>query len=254
MKSRKEASGLKSLSFGTKSDWSMRSVQPLAAPWRRPPAGCSAWAINMLLLLMLTPAFAGDNRGSATQPDALGGAQTAPARLHLVVVEGEGAINNVKQRTTRPTVVEVEDENHKPVAGAVVVFLLPHDGPGGSFLDGTRSATVLSDGRGLVMSPRMQINQWEGRFEIRVHASFQGLQADLTVMQTNVAGSPAPAARAGLSAKAIAILAGVAVAGAAGAAVGLHGGGKPARSAPAAPSAPSLTISLGGGAAFGSPH
>ena len=48
------------------------------------------------------------------------------AKLNLVIVEGEGAINNVRQRTAREPIVQVEDENHKPVAGAVVVFLLPN--------------------------------------------------------------------------------------------------------------------------------
>jgi len=47
-----------------------------------------------------------------------------PTKLNLVVVEGEGAINNIKQRTARETIIKVEDENHRPVAGAVVVFMM----------------------------------------------------------------------------------------------------------------------------------
>ena len=39
--------------------------------------------------------------------------------LNLVVVEGEGQINNIKQRSAREPVVQVQDENHKPVAGAI---------------------------------------------------------------------------------------------------------------------------------------
>lgn len=49
----------------------------------------------------------------------------AQQALNLVIVEGEGAINNIRQRTARDPIVRVEDENHKPVAGAAVVFLLP---------------------------------------------------------------------------------------------------------------------------------
>ena len=40
-------------------------------------------------------------------------AQVAPM-LNLVVLEGEGATNNIRQRTARDPVVQVEDENHKP--------------------------------------------------------------------------------------------------------------------------------------------
>ena len=46
----------------------------------------------------------------------------AQEMLNLIVVEGEGAINNIRQRTARETIVQVEDENRKPVADAVVVF------------------------------------------------------------------------------------------------------------------------------------
>jgi hypothetical protein len=58
----------------------------------------------------------------------LAAAQEPAHRLNLVIVEGEGAINNIKLRTSRETIVQVEDENHKPVAGAVVAFLLPDRG------------------------------------------------------------------------------------------------------------------------------
>ena len=56
-------------------------------------------------------------------------AQTMPTELNIVVLEGEGATNNVRQRVARDPVVRVEDENHKPIVGAAVVFTLP-TGPG----------------------------------------------------------------------------------------------------------------------------
>ena len=40
------------------------------------------------------------------------------------------------QRTARETIVQVENENRKPVAGAVVVFRLPSQGAGGTFANG----------------------------------------------------------------------------------------------------------------------
>src|SRR5262245_22591386 len=62
-------------------------------------------------------------------PPAL--AQTLPTALNIVVVEGEGAVNNVRQRVARDPIVRVEDENHNPIAGAVVVFTLPTEGATG---------------------------------------------------------------------------------------------------------------------------
>ncbi|MBZ5620374.1 MAG: hypothetical protein LAQ69_16865 [Acidobacteriia bacterium] len=180
-----------------------------------------------------------------------GQAPQAP-RLNIVIVEGEGAINNIKQRTSRETIVQVEDENHKPIAGAAVVFLLPGDGPGGAFVDGSKSATLVTDSQGQAMLPRMQPNQLTGNFQIRVNASYQGRQASATISQSNVAGAgPGSAAHAGISGKAIGIIVGVVAAGAVGAAVALSGGkGTPPNSPPPPPTG---TITAGS-ASLGPPQ
>jgi hypothetical protein len=186
---------------------------------------------------------------------------SAQQRLSLIVVEGEGAVNNVKQRTSRATIVQVEDENHRPVAGAAVIFLLPNDGPGGSFVGGAKTAALVTDSNGQAVMPRMQPNQLTGSFQIRVNASYQGMQAAITITQSNgegAAGSsstpPAkPASHTGISGKAIGIIVAVAAAGAVGAAVALRGGGS---SQPGTPPATAASGSVTGptGAALGPPH
>jgi hypothetical protein len=65
-----------------------------------------------------------------------------------VIVEGEGAINNVRQRIAREPIVEVVDENKNPVPGALVTFLLPQNGAGAVFADGSRMMTVMTDESG----------------------------------------------------------------------------------------------------------
>src|SRR3981189_1882516 len=72
-------------------------------------------------------------------------AQTMPTELNIVVIEGEGAINNVRQRVARDPVVRVEDENHKPIAGAAVVFTLPTEGATGEFSNGPKSLTIMTE-------------------------------------------------------------------------------------------------------------
>ena len=175
-----------------------------------------------------------------------------PLRLTLIVAEGAGAINNIKKRSARETVVRVQDENHKPVAGAAVLFLLPSDGPGASFADGATSATVVTDKQGQAQLPRMQANQWAGSFRIRVSASYQNLQSSTEITQTNVAAVRPPIVHAGISAKAIGIIAGVAVAAGAGAVVASRSSSKSSSSTPAPPTP--VGISLGGGPTLGPPH
>src|SRR5690349_15894995 len=53
--------------------------------------------------------------------------------LRIIVLQGQGAMNNVQTRTGTAPVIEVRDRNDQPVDGANVVFELPRTGAGGSF-------------------------------------------------------------------------------------------------------------------------
>jgi len=147
-------------------------------------------------------------------------------QLNLVIVEGEGAINNIRQRTAREPIVQVEDENHKPIAGAAVVFLLPDQGASGVFANGARTLTVSTDAQGRAVAHGFHPNGVSGKLQMRVTASYQGKTANATISQTNMAGAAAAgAAGAGISAKLIAIIAIAGAAAAGGAIAATRGGG-----------------------------
>jgi hypothetical protein len=148
------------------------------------------------------------------------------ALLEIVIVEGDGAINNVKKRTSREAIVEVQDENHKPVAGAIVSFTLPNTGPGGTFVNGSRLFMVTTDQAGRAAATSIRANSLTGSYNIRVTASFQGQTATATIAQTNaiLAGAAAGAGAASGGLFGIGIPATIAVVGAAaaGAAFGVN--------------------------------
>lgn len=125
--------------------------------------------------------------------------------LKIVVLEGEGAINNIKLRTAREPIVQVEDENHKPVAGALVLFTLPDSGASGVFPGGSKTLMVYTDAQGRAAGKGLQPNKNAGQYQITVNATFKGLTAIATIGQTNALA--ATAAAAGISGKLIAILA-----------------------------------------------
>lgn len=112
--------------------------------------------------------------------------QPATGLLNIVVVKGEGAINNIKQRTAREVVVQVEDQNRKPVAGASVAFLLPNSGPSASFADGGKLFTTVTDQNGRASVSSMQPNQTVGSYSINVNASYQGMRGSKIISQRNV--------------------------------------------------------------------
>jgi hypothetical protein len=120
-----------------------------------------------------------------------------PTSLQIVIVEGEGAINNVKQRVNREPIVQVEDENHKPIAGAAVIFFLPNQGSGGTFANGTTSLTTTTNAQGQAVARGIRFNNQAGTMQIRVAASFAGQTASAIITQTNVLGAAASGGSAG---------------------------------------------------------
>jgi hypothetical protein len=156
-------------------------------------------------------------------------AQQPAHTLNLVIVEGDGAINNIRQRTAREPIVQVEDENHKPVAGALVLFALPDHGSGGTFADGSHSLSVTTNAQGRASAHGMHLNNVQGQFSIQVTASFNGLTATAAINQSIVgaagAGAGGSAAAAGISAKVIVLIIVAAAAAAGGAYYATHSGG-----------------------------
>jgi hypothetical protein len=169
-------------------------------------------------------------------------AQDTPAatgKLNIVIVEGEGAINNV----AREPIVQVEDENRRPVAGAAVTFLLPNQGAGASFANGSQSLTITTDAQGRAVARGLRPNNVNGEYQIRVNAVSEGRTATATISQSNAI--TAAAAAGGISAKVLAIIAiagGAAAAGTVAATRGGNGNGGAGRPSPTiiTPGAPTV--------------
>ncbi len=110
-------------------------------------------------------------------------AQTLPPRIDIVVVNGEGAISNIRQRVTSDPVVKVEDDDHHPIAGAVVVFALPVSGTSGEFASGLKTLTLVTDKDGVAEAHGIKTNEIPGKLQIYVTASYHGLRTRTLVNQ-----------------------------------------------------------------------
>ncbi|MGA8026353.1 MAG: hypothetical protein WB992_04355 [Bryobacteraceae bacterium] len=228
----------------------LRSIlAALVAAWAiclvAPPAKCQTSASPYQLRLFPL----------ATSPRAPGQTAQAP-KLAIVVVEGEGAINNIKTHEGTGPVVRVEDENQRPVVGALVTFFVPNEGPGGSFAGGTQLLTVMTDPDGRAAAKPFKPNSVEGTFHIQVTASYGDQTTTASIAQSNkILGSSKPVAGGGghgMSAGKIGLLVGVAAAGAVGAILGLSHGGSSTSSSSS--STQTATIGLGGNPTVGAPH
>jgi hypothetical protein len=165
--------------------------------------------------------------------------------LRIVTIQGEGAFNDVKRKTAMSPGVEVRDQLGRPVVGAEVLFTLPQMGPSATFTDGssTYKTTTGSDGRAVAID--MRPNSQEGRFNIRVSATYEGVSQQAVIPQSNTtASSKGP--KGGGSGKTALILALVGGGAAAGLAVALGGGGGGGGSTPTGPApVPATTLSVG---------
>jgi hypothetical protein len=177
----------------------------------------------LVFLLVLPPARAQDDQ----------------AGLRIVIVEGEGVLNNVKLKTLKPVLVEIQSDG-KPAPGASVTFILPNQGPSGTFLNGSATSTVNTDAQGRATSSAIQPNGATGAMPIRVTASYNGQTANITVHQTNVTGVSSSGGGISRGTKIFIV---VAIAGAAvGAGVAL---GRGSSSNPTTPPPPAIVITAG---------
>jgi hypothetical protein len=97
--------------------------------------------------------------------------------LRLRVLEGEGDVLPLGSRTGHPVVVQVTDETGKPVEGATVSFILPPDGPTGTFTGNMRTDIAISGGDGRALMSGVQWNRTPGPVSVRVTAAKQNVRA-----------------------------------------------------------------------------
>lgn len=180
-----------------------------------------------------------------TEPAASKLVAVDPSGLKIVVVEGEGATNQVRSRSGVAPVIEVRDADDKPVPGAEVYFQLPLGGPGGYFNGWLRNQTVKTDKAGRAAATGFTPNDEEGRFNIKVTATAGTRSASAVIAQSNVRGAgtaPASAARASGSRKTMWTV--LAIAGAAAVGGGIYAGTR-GDSTTAATAAKSINITAG---------
>jgi len=150
-----------------------------------------ACGIHAILAVMLASLLAVPP-GFAQQPGGANSASQAPApitpspvdSLRILVLEGQGLVNDIRVPSTSSPVVEVRDENGQPLEGVELKFDLPAVGPGGSFGQGQFSASAKTNAQGqatVTFTP----NHERGRFNIKVAAVLGNRTGHVSITQTN---------------------------------------------------------------------
>jgi hypothetical protein len=119
--------------------------------------------------------------------------QSPTPALRIVVLEGEGAVNIIQQKTAVRPLVEVRDRNNLPVAGATVTFTV--GGGHAAFAGGVQTLTITTNAAGQAAATGFNV-LGPGAVQVQVQAAFQGQLATVAIAQTNVA-TAAAASQAG---------------------------------------------------------
>ena len=160
--------------------------------------------------------------------------------LKIVVLEGEGGVNIVRQKTAVVPLVEVRDRNDQPVAGAVVRFAISN---GRASFSGARTLTVTTNAAGRAAATGLTPTG-SGALQISASAAYQGQTTAIAIAQTNVTtAAQAAAATSGSG--------GATSGGGAGAAGGSGGGTSAGSGAAAGGGLSGTTLGIVGGAIAG---
>jgi hypothetical protein len=169
-------------------------------------------------------------------------------QLVITILDGEGALNDIRQRTAREPIVQVEDENHRPIAGAAVLFTLPDSGPSGTFAGGAQTFSTVTDSTGRAVARGLQPNNVSGNYSIQVKVNYNGSTAETTIHQQNVANESSVSQHAAHAAtlKTVLIVVGAAVVGGTIAALlAQNGGGSSTTITPGPPTVGAPTATAG---------
>ncbi len=122
-------------------------------------------------------------------PPAFGQSAPVSSALHITIVGRNGARNDINAPTAYEPTVQVEDEDHNPVAGALVSFTTPFGGPSGLFSNGAHTFATLTDNNGRARAEGLHANNQKGIYELKVSASFKGARVGTVIMESNVSGN-----------------------------------------------------------------
>jgi hypothetical protein len=125
------------------------------------------------------------------QSPASGGAQPMAQlpmtqSLKILPLAGNNEQNDLQRRVMAPLVVQVLDQNSRPVEGAQVTFRFPVSGPAAAFAGGKNSQTFVTNADGQVAATGWIANGETGRYPVKVTAVRRNEMGEATLYLENV--------------------------------------------------------------------
>ena len=142
------------------------------------------WLPQVLSVLLALP----PNVGAQQPADSVKPMAPLPVvqSLKVMVLAGDGELNDLERKIMAPLVVDVLDQNGRPVEGAAVVFRFPLNGPSASFSNGEKTRTVRTNADGQAAAVDWMANGEVGKVQVRVNASRGNELGEAVISMSNV--------------------------------------------------------------------
>lgn len=143
------------------------------------------WLVHILIgMLVLPPGVVAQH---VTPPPQVKADVSLPSiqSLKVTPLAGNGEMNDLERKVMAPLVVQVLDQNDRPVEGAEVVFRFPLTGPTAAFPNQKNAQTFKTDADGQAAATGWMANREVGNFVIQVTASRGNEMGSASVTMTN---------------------------------------------------------------------
>jgi hypothetical protein len=130
------------------------------------------WVSPLVAIVLAWPAGAAGQQPDTAPPTKPMAPLPTVQSLRVLALAGDGEMNDLERRVMAPLVVQVIDQNDRPVEGGDVVFRFPLNGPGAVFADQKTSKTVKTNAQGQAAATGWFANGELGKFQVHVTAAY----------------------------------------------------------------------------------
>jgi hypothetical protein len=107
--------------------------------------------------------------------------------LRILPLAGNNEANDLQRKAMAPLVVNVLDQDGRPVDGADVVFRFPVIGPSATFANQQPNATFRTDADGQAAATGWMANNQVGSFRVQILATRGTETGETSIIMSNVA-------------------------------------------------------------------
>ncbi|HEY7336511.1 MAG TPA: hypothetical protein VH639_16585 [Bryobacteraceae bacterium] len=111
--------------------------------------------------------------------------QPAIQDLRVVPLSGNGGINDLERKIMTPLVVQVLDQESRPIEGAQVIFRFPLNGASATFPNQQNAQTTRTNADGQAAATGWMANNQTGTFQVQVTATRGNQMGQTTITMTN---------------------------------------------------------------------